>query len=92
MGRRHPKGKYAPLRGPNCDCGECSHAYRQTGTFNSTAFRDKSQRSDPSVTNTYFNAGTQDGESHGHVKYRNNSDGTTSYLYARDVEGNEYEV
>jgi hypothetical protein len=62
------------------------------GTFNSSAFRDQPQRDDPSVTNTYFNAGKQDGPQHGHVKYRDNPDGTTDYLYARDVEGNEYDV
>lgn len=61
------------------------------GTSSSTAFRDKPQRNDPSVTNTYFNSGTVDGSNHGHVKYRNNPDGTTDYLYARDVEGNEYD-
>lgn len=62
------------------------------GTSSSTSFRDKPQRNDPSVINTYFNSGAQDGGNHGHVKYRNNPDGTTSYLYARDVEGNEYNV
>ena len=62
------------------------------GTHNSTAFADRSQRDDPTVTNTYFNAGAQDGADHGHVKYRNNPDGTTDYFYARDVEGNEYDV
>ena len=56
------------------------------------SFRDKTQRNDSSVTNTYFNAGKADGSSHGHVKHRNNPDGTTDYLYARDVEGNEYDV
>jgi len=33
-----------------------------------------------------------DGKAHGHVKHRNNPDGTTDYEYARDVEGNEYNV
>ena len=60
--------------------------------MNSTSFRDKPQRNDPSVTNTYFNSGKEDGGEHGHVKYRDNPDGTTDYLYARDVEGNEYDV
>lgn len=62
------------------------------GTFNSTSFSDKPQRNDSSVTNTYFNAGKVDGDNHGHVKHRDNPDGTTDYLYARDVEGNEYDV
>lgn len=62
------------------------------GTFNSTSFRDKPQRDDPSLTNTYFNAGQADGPEHGHVKSRENPDGTTNYLYARDVEGTEYNV
>lgn len=65
---------------------------RGGGTFNSTSFRDKPQRDDPSVTNTYFNSGSQDSGDHGHVKYRDNPDGTTDYLYARDVEGNEYDL
>ncbi|MCX4098028.1 hypothetical protein [Nocardia sp. alder85J] len=62
------------------------------GTYNSTAFRDQPQRSDPSVTNTYFNAGQVDGSSHGHAQYRINPDGTVDYSYVRDVEGNEYDV
>lgn len=62
------------------------------GTFDSTSFRDVPQRSDSSVTNTYFNSGSQDSDNHGHVKYHENPDGTTDYLYARDVEGNEYDV
>lgn len=62
------------------------------GTFNSTSFKDKPQRSDPTVTNTFFNSGAQDGGSHGHVQYRDNPDGTTDYLFARDVEGNVYDV
>lgn len=81
--------------GPDCDCSSCRRQYRQTesgGTFSSTAFADGPQRDDPSITNTYFNAGKDDGDQHGHVKYRNNPDGTTDYLYARDVEGNEYDV
>lgn len=61
------------------------------GTMDATSFRDVPQRNDPSVTNTYFNT-PGDGSAHGHVKYRENPDGTTDYLYARDVEGNEYEV
>lgn len=60
--------------------------------MNSTAFRDRTQRDDPSVNNTYFNSGKADSEKHGHVKYRKNTDGTVEYLYARDVEGNEYDV
>ena len=60
--------------------------------MNAKAFRDKPQRTDPAVTNTYFNSGKEDGSAHGHVKYRDNPDGTTDYLYARDVEGNEYDV
>ena len=80
---------------------ELERAVRQAGnkrgrgrssTQRSTSFRDKPQRDDPSVTNTYFNAGADDGQNHGHVKYRDNPDGTTDYLYARDVEGNEYDV
>ncbi len=70
----------------HCDCGD------KGGTLDSTAFRSTPQRNDPSVTNSYFNAGARDGKNHGHVKYRDNTDGTTEYLYARDVEGNEYDV
>lgn len=83
-----------------CKCKTCRRNLRaatreareEAGTFNSTAFADKPQRSDPSVTNTYFNAGKVDGDAHGHVKYRTNPDGTTNYLYVRDVEDNEYDV
>jgi len=62
------------------------------GTMNSTSFQDKPQRDDPTVTNTYFNSGKEDGAAHGHVKHKDNPDGTTDYLYARDVEGSEYDV
>lgn len=74
-----------------CECRPMV-ASTSGGTYNSTAFADRSQRDDPTITNTYFNAGAQDGADHGHVKYHNNPDGTTDYLYARDVEGNEYDV
>ena len=60
--------------------------------MNNTVFYSKPQRDDPSITNDYFNAGKQDGSSHGHAKYRNNPDGTTDYFYVRGVEGNEYGV
>lgn len=95
MGSGHPRG---------CTCRFCSYDKsvkrdrqdaqhrNRGGTFNSTSFRDKPQRNDPSVTNTYFNSGKADGNKHGHVKYRDNPDGTTDYLYARDVEGNEYDT
>lgn len=94
--RRHPFNDY-------CSCKACYEEARRRvladrdsdnhgGTFNSTSFRDKPQRDDPSVTNTYFNSGKVDGGNHGHAKYRNNSDGTTDYLYVRDVEGNEYDT
>lgn len=91
MGGRHPKWA---LRGPDCDCGECSRRYIQNdgGTMNSSVFASKPQRDDPSITNDYFNAGKQDGADHGHAKYRENPDGSTDYFYVRDVEGNEYDV
>jgi len=94
-----------PAQHPDCcNCKRCNprlhkkfaqrerESRSKRGTFNSTAFADKPQRNDPSVTNTYFNSGSEDGANHGHVKYRDNADGTTDYLYARDVEGNEYDV
>lgn len=65
---------------------------RRSSTQRSSAFRDVPQRNDPSITNTYFNAGPEDGANHGHVKYRDDPDGTTDYLYVRDVEGNEYDT
>lgn len=71
-----------------CNCPTCRP---RGGTFNASSFRDAPQRNDSSVTNTYFN-GPGDGAEHGHVKYRDNPDGTTDYLYARDVEGHEYDV
>ncbi len=61
------------------------------GTMRSTSFKSKRQRNDPSVMNHYFN-GPGDGERHGHVKERRNSDGSVSYPYVRDVEGNEYDT
>ena len=69
-----------------------SQNFEESGTFSSTSFRDKPQRSDPTIINTYFNAGKQDGDKHGHVKYRRNPDGSMEVFYARDVEGNEYDV
>lgn len=84
-----------------CSCRKCTNtrariareeaAENNGGTMGATSFRDKPQRDDPTVTNTYFNT-PGDREAHGHVKYRNNPDGTTDYQYARDVEGNEYDV
>lgn len=65
---------------------------KSKGTMGSTSFLDKPQRADPSVTNTFFNSGAGDSDNHGHVKYRTKPDGTIEYLYARDVEGNEYDV
>jgi len=100
MGQRHLGGGYDP----DCTCGSCMKETRRIvnsggtpgatsgGTFGSTAFRDVPQRSDPSVTNTFFNSGPQDGAAHGHVKSSQNPDGSTNYLYARDVEGTEYDV
>lgn len=81
-------GVWVPLKSPQPQ----RRGNRSGGTFNSTAFRDKPQRDDPAVTNTYFNSGKEDADKHGHVKHRDNPDGTTDYLFARDVEGNEYEV
>ncbi len=72
--------------------GRRGRRQNNSGTMSSTAFRDVEQRSDSSVTNTYFNSGAQDGGQHGHVKHRINPDGSDEYLYVRDVEGNEYDV
>lgn len=89
--------KYVEAQGMVWDEGRRRYVKKQRrgargGTMRSTAFRDTSQRNDPSVTNTYFNAGNQDGASHGHVKHRTNPDGTTEYLYVRDVEDDEYDA
>ena len=65
---------------------------RGRNSSRNTSFRDKPQRNDPSITNTFFNSGKVDGDNHGHVKYRNNPDGTTTYFYARDENGTEYDV
>lgn len=61
------------------------------GTMRSTVFESKPQRNDSDVTNHYFN-GPGDGAAHGHVKERRNSDGSVSYPYVRDVEGDEYDT
>lgn len=63
---------------------------RPNGTAGSTNFRSVPQRNDPSVINHYFNT-PGDESAHGHVKEQNNPDGSTSYPYIRDVEGNEYD-
>ena len=55
------------------------------GTFDSSAFKDK-ERAD-GKRDIYFN-GPGDGAKHGHVVA--NPDG--SYEFARDVEGNTYDV
>jgi len=98
VGRRwrrsgHECSRYCdcPARRDARDSAE-SERNNDGGTFNSTSFLDRPQRDDATVTNTYFNTGAVDGSAHGHVKYRNNPDGTSTYLYARDVEGNEYDV
>lgn len=94
-------GEDRPMQG--CRCKHCEEffqygtgvwAYRfgDGGTFNSTSFKDKPQRDNPSIMNTYFNSGKVDGNAHGHVQHRRNSDGTTDYFFARDVEGTEYDV
>lgn len=89
---RHQGGGYDP----DCTCRKCMAKTREIvrggGSPGATSFRDVPQRDDPSVTNTYFNAGQVDGDRHGHVKHRDNPDGTTDYLYARDVDGTEYDV
>lgn len=64
---------------------------RRGGTMSSTSFKSKPQRDDPSVTNHYFNT-PGDGKAHGHVQEKKNPDGSVSYPYARDVEGNEYKT
>ena len=63
---------------------------RTQGTQGSSNFRSAPQRSDSSVTNHYFNT-PGDGSAHGHVKEQENPDGSKSYPYIRDVEGNEYD-
>jgi hypothetical protein len=88
-------------------CGKCRKLYpasaaaiderkrqknaNRGGTMNSSNFKSKPQRNNPNVTNHYFN-GPGDGKNHGHVKEHRNTDGSNSYLYARDVEGNEYKT
>lgn len=89
-------------------CGKCRKIYpllaasldqkkrerrgnKRGGTMRSTSFQSKPQRSDPSVTNHYFN-GPGDDANHGHLKERRNPDGSVSYPYIRDVEGNEYDT
>lgn len=59
------------------------------GTMKSTSFKSQPQRSDCATTNHYFN-GPGDGSKHGHVKETRRPDGSVSYPYVRDVEGNEY--
>jgi hypothetical protein len=71
------------------DWQERYNEWERGGTSNSTNFRSVPQRNDPTVTNHYFNT-PGDGGDHGHVKEQKNADGTVSYPYVRDVEGNEY--
>ena len=81
-----------PLR--DCSCNLCRRAARSKsrtqGTQASSNFRSVPQRDDPFVTNHFFNT-PGDGDDHGHVKEQKNPDGTTSYPFIRDVEGNEYD-
>lgn len=53
----------------------------------STAFDSKDREDESGKTDTYFNRGTDDGNSHGHVVTSN--DGETTH-YARDEDGNTY--
>lgn len=57
------------------------------GTFDSSAFKDEEKKDGSGKRDILFN-GPGDGGSHGHVV--TNPDG--SIEYARDVEGNEYDV
>jgi len=57
------------------------------GTMNSSAFSDK-ERSD-GARDILFN-GPGDGSAHGHVVERGQADGSRTYDYVRDVEGNVY--
>jgi hypothetical protein len=62
------------------------------GTQNSTAFRTRERTDGSGKTDVFFN-GPGDGAAHGHVvEGGTNANGSTNYIYARDVEGNEYDV
>ena len=83
-----------PIR--DCSCNVCLKASRnrsksRSRTQGSTNFRSVPQRNDSTVTNHYFNS-PGDGGDHGHVKEKKNPDGTVSYPFVRDVEGNEYDA
>ena len=66
-------------------------AVNRGGTFGSSSFKSKPNRDDPSVNNHYFNS-PGDGSAHGHVQEQRHADGSVSYPYVRDVEGNEYDA
>jgi len=93
-------GQMARKHKRNCFCNPCiierqarraRNGEDNGGTMSATSFRDAAQRNDSTVTNTYFNT-PGDGSAHGHVKHRDNPDGTTDYPFVRDVEGNEYDA
>jgi len=91
--------KKRPLSDAEVDRFQSARSWRENpgarrpsgGTPTSTNFRSVPQRNDPNVTNHFFNT-PGDGKRHGHVKEQENADGTTSYPYVSDVEGNEYDT
>jgi hypothetical protein len=59
------------------------------GTMDSTAFRTRNRNDGSGKRDVWFNS-PGDGAAHGHVVERDAPDGSRSYDYVRDVEGNEY--
>jgi hypothetical protein len=89
---------------PGCKCSNCKRTGKRrlrewereergsgSGTMSSSVFRSVPQRSNPNIINHYFNS-SGDGSSHGHIKQEELPDGSIKYHYARDVEGDEYEL
>ncbi len=60
-------------------------------TFDSTVFESK-ETDDPrgDRTDHYFNSGSGQGAEHGHVVEIRHDDGSVSYPYVRDADGNVY--
>jgi hypothetical protein len=60
-------------------------------TSDPTSFRESDRNDGSGKTDTYFNS-PGDGDAHGHVVSHQDSSGQTSYDYARDTSGTEYDV
>ena len=93
-----------PNHGVRCPCRSCYERFearsmswnpdrgryvKRGGTMNSSAFRTRDRNDGSGKRDTFFN-GPGDADRHGHVVERTGADGSTEYLFVRDVEGDVY--